>query len=163
MSVKSFITLDPRYDCCQTGPAELLSRSNFCLPSTKVKLMSGYTLNESNKWPLTVKSLCLCQSHSLLLALTNKPSFYVTQLITCVKSFMIQAPGGIFTTLHFLHNLRTGPISQSIFHWQAFTAQCYVTVWLNGLISDLRRKLSVVNMVPGHYLTSGQNFPTFLE
>jgi len=40
-----------------------------------------------------------------LLALTNTLAFYVTELITAVISFMIQAPGAFFLRLH----LRSSP------------------------------------------------------
>ncbi len=60
-------------------------------------------------------------THSLL-ALTNTLTLYVTKQFTSVKRFMMQVPGGIFTALHFLYNLQTGPISWSVCHWQAFTA-----------------------------------------
>ncbi len=35
-------------------------------------------------------------------------------LITTVKNFIVQAPGTVFTTLHYLRNLRIGPISMTV-------------------------------------------------
>jgi len=39
----------------------------------------------------------------------------------------------VFTTLHFLQNLWTGPFILRVCPWQAFTAYCIVTLQLNGL------------------------------
>ncbi len=60
----------------------------------------------------------------------------------------VYATGVAFTTLLFLCNLQIGPINESVWHWQAFPVQCYVTLQLIGLIRKLQRKCSVVNMAP---------------
>ncbi len=57
-------------------------------------------------------------------------------------------PEVAFTTLHFLHNLQMGPVSQSVCSWQAFPAKCKTTFQLNGPICNLQRKLCVDNMTP---------------
>jgi hypothetical protein len=46
-------------------------------------------------------------------------------------------------------NLRMGPISYSVGPYQALTTQCNVTLHLFRPIHRLRRKLTVVNTVPG--------------
>ncbi len=55
--------------------------------------------------------------------------------------------GAVFTTLHFLCLLSMFQISQSVYHFKAFLAQCNVTIWLNGPMHKLRRKIIVLNIV----------------
>jgi hypothetical protein len=38
-------------------------------------------------------------------------------------------PGAVFTTLHFLRNLRIDPISKSVPHYQAGKQEKYVQDW----------------------------------
>ncbi len=40
---------------------------------------------------------------------TNALAYYEKSSITDVKSFITLTPGSVFTTLHFIHNLRMGP------------------------------------------------------
>ncbi len=67
--------------------------------------------------------------------------------------------GSVFTKLHFLCNLQTGPISKSVCPWQAFLAQCNVNLQIIVLIHILQRKCIVVNIAPGSVFTT----PHFLH
>ncbi len=62
--------------------------------------------------------------------------------------------GVIFITLHCLCNLRTDPISQSVYHLQVFLTQCSLMLQIIGHIHKLQRKLSIVNMVSGVIFTT---------
>jgi len=50
--------------------------------------------------------------------------------LTSEKCFIVQThePGAVFTTLNFLHNLRIRQASYIVCPWQAFLAQCNVTL-----------------------------------
>ncbi len=66
---------------------------------------------------------------------------YKKERIMSLKHFFIgSGPGALFTTLHFLHNLQMGLISQSVCNWQAFSAWCNLTLRLILSICKLRRK-----------------------
>ncbi len=54
------------------------------------------------------------------------------------SSFLNMVPEAIFTTLHYLPNLLTFPISQSVCHCKAFLALCNVTLWLIGAVRKFR-------------------------
>jgi len=54
----------------------------------------------------------------------------------------------MFTTPHFLRNLRIGSINWCLCPWQAFPADCNVSLQLTGPIRKLRRTWSVVNTDP---------------
>jgi hypothetical protein len=45
------------------------------------------------------------------MVMANTLAYYDVATITAVKSFVAQDLGAAFTTLHFLCNLRKGPIS----------------------------------------------------
>ncbi len=61
----------------------------------------------------------------------------------------IQCRGTAFTTLNFFHNLRIGPISQSVTYIQAGKSCQRQTLQLIGPIRKLRRKRSIMNTDPG--------------
>jgi hypothetical protein len=58
------------------------------------------------------------------------------------------APGTVLKTLHFICNLQTGPISQSVTFHIAKKAFEWQTLLLIGPISKLGRKRSAVNVTP---------------
>jgi hypothetical protein len=68
-----------------------------------------------------------------------------------------RAPGDVLKTLCFLCNLRMGQKAR-IFVTGKLLQPCEVKPWLIGLNHKLRRKLSVVNIVP--YLLNGTNSST---
>ncbi len=94
-----------------------------------------------------------------------KPSGSFASETLIYQLLLLLDSGTAFITLHFLRNLQNGPISQSFCYLLAFPAQCYLTPELSGPIHKLRRKCSVVNMVPGtafttlHFLRNLQNGP----
>ncbi len=45
---------------------------------------------------------------------TNALDYYEKMYLTAVKVFKTLGPGTVFTTLHFIRNLRIGPISDSV-------------------------------------------------
>ncbi len=46
-----------------------------------------------------------------LLTIAKALAYCTTELIMAVKSLMIQAPGAVIATLHFLRNLLMAPLS----------------------------------------------------
>ncbi len=67
----------------------------------------------------------------------------------CCNSSMLQAPQIVFTTLHFLCNLRISPIR--MLHYTSLKVLPIKTLQLICPICKLRRKQSVVNLPQGPY------------
>jgi len=69
----------------------------------------------------------------------SEVSSFLTTLVIIYYSnrFIIQETGVAFTTLHFLRNLQTCPISWSFCPWQAFPASGNVILELIGPIHKL--------------------------
>ncbi len=67
-------------------------------------------------------------------------AYCTVELITAVKSFMLQDPSALFTTLNFLCILEIGTMSYNVCPWQAFPAYCDETLQLIGTIGKLQTK-----------------------
>ncbi len=63
-------------------------------------------------------------------------------------------PRCLFTTLHFLHNLLFGPISQSVCPQQTFIAWCNVIIMLIWPTDKSQRKGRVVNTTASALFTT---------
>ncbi len=73
--------------------------------------------------------------------------------------------GALFVTIHFIHNLQMGPISQSTCHWKVFSGQCNEhssLMGLNGALSSTLHFLHNLQMGPISYTVfSAQSNVTF--
>ncbi len=75
------------------------------------------------------------------------PMLLSNSLVMKKMKFCEYGPGS--SSQHFiLYNLWMGQINWSVWSWQTFTAQCNVTLYLNGPILKLGRKWSVLNTAP---------------
>ncbi len=73
------------------------------------------------------------------MTVTNPLAYHTTELITTLKCLLIaQAPGTVFTTLHFLRKIVMGPLRQSVILHQARKTYQGQTLQLIGTIRKLR-------------------------
>jgi len=60
------------------------------------------------------------------MAATNTQAYFGIATILAINGFIVQAPGVLFTTHHFLQNIQMGSIGQCACHCQAFQTYCNI-------------------------------------